>query len=172
MPGLRPNRQQKLTDSRILLLVAVCSQAVLFNESKPYSSTLLSRERPSLMKISESYPPSSEYLCANDRISDARPLPSHITTGKGGSSRRHSKTMEITLGPPSTMSPTTGTPCPSPAKNRRTETKEVLLKLSWRGWDIMSGCHSCVTASLQTRAVRKSWPFQGQHQDKCRYAVS
>jgi len=77
-----------------------------------------------LVKISKSYPPSSEYLCANDRISDARPLPSHITTGRGGSSRRHSRTMEITLGPPSTMSPTTGTPCPSPAKNRRTGPKK------------------------------------------------
>lgn len=78
-----------------------------------------------LVKISQSYPPSSEYLCANDRISDARPLPSHITTGRGGSSRRHSRTMEITLGPPSTISPTTGTPCPSPEKTEQKQKRSV-----------------------------------------------
>lgn len=61
-------------------------------------------------------------------MSDARPLPSQTTTGTGGVSRRYSKTMEITLGPPSTMSATTGTPWPIPAlkkeKKRKKKRKE------------------------------------------------
>lgn len=68
------------------------------------------------------YPLPSEYLCANDKMSDARPLPSQTTIGRGGCSRRHSKTMDITLGPPSTIKPTTGTPCPSPVE----QTKRVV----------------------------------------------
>lgn len=130
------NRQQKLTDSRMPLLAAFLSW--FSNEALMKARHLVLHCPPqqdtASVKISKSYPPSSEYLCANDRISDARPLPSHITTGRGGSSRRHSNTMEITLGPPSTMSPTTGTPCPSPAKTTRTETKKVVsLKPSLRG---------------------------------------
>ena len=70
---------------------------------------------PPFVTYQKSYPPSSEYLCAKDRTSEARPLPSQTTTGTGGSSRRYSRTMEITFGPPSTTRPTTGTPCPSPA---------------------------------------------------------
>lgn len=70
---------------------------------------------PPLVTCQKSYPPSSEYLCAKDRMSEARPLPSQTTTGTGGSSRRYSRTMETTFGPPSTTRPTTGTPCPSPA---------------------------------------------------------
>lgn len=71
----------------------------------------------------ETHPPSSEYLCPNARMSDARPLPSQTTTGTGGVSRRYSRTIEITLGPPSTMRATTGTPCPIPVV-KLTETKQ------------------------------------------------
>lgn len=63
----------------------------------------------------QSYPPSSQYLCAKDKMSEARPLPSQTTTGTGGSSLRYSRTIDTTLGPPSTTRPTTGTPWPSPA---------------------------------------------------------
>lgn len=70
------------------------------------------------------YPPSSEYLCPNARMSDARPLPSQTTTGTGGVSRRYSKTIEITLGPPSTMSATTGTPWPIPALKKEKKRKK------------------------------------------------
>lgn len=47
-------------------------------------------------------------------MSEARPLPSHTTTGMGGSSLRLSSAMEITLGPPSTIRHTRGTPWPKP----------------------------------------------------------
>lgn len=57
-------------------------------------------------------------------MSDARPLPSQTTTGTGGVSRRYSKTMEITLGPPSTMSATTGTPWPIPALKKEKKRKK------------------------------------------------
>lgn len=58
-------------------------------------------------------------------MSDARPLPSQTTTGTGGVSRRYSKTIEITLGPPSTIRATTGTPCPIPAiKKEKKKEKE------------------------------------------------
>ena len=61
-------------------------------------------------------------------MSDARPLPSQTTTGTGGVSRRYSKTIEITLGPPSTISATTGTPWPIPElkkeKKRKKKRKE------------------------------------------------
>lgn len=119
--GLRPNGQQKLADSRMPLLSSILSLRLFLNEALWKQGI---QSCTALVKILNPYPPSSEYLCAKDRMSDARPLPSQITTGRGGSSRRHSKTMEITLGPPSTMSPTTGTPCPSPAKTRRTETRK------------------------------------------------
>ncbi len=66
------------------------------------------------------YPPSSEYLCPKARMSEARPLPSHTTTGTGGVSLRYSSTIEITLGPPSTIRATTGTPCPIPAEETET----------------------------------------------------
>lgn len=52
-------------------------------------------------------------------MSEARPLPSHTTTGMGGSSLRLSSAMEITLGPPSTMRHTSGTPCPKPGTNNQ-----------------------------------------------------
>lgn len=58
----------------------------------------------------KAYPPSSAYLCPKAKISEARPLPSQTTTGTGGVSLRYSSTMEMTLGPPSTMRATTGTP--------------------------------------------------------------
>lgn len=58
----------------------------------------------------KAHPPSSENLCAKDIMSEARPLPSHTTTGTGGSSLRLSRAMEITLGPPSTIMHTRGTP--------------------------------------------------------------
>ena len=61
------------------------------------------------------HPSSSECLCAKEMMSEARPLPSHTTTGMGGSSLRLSRAMEITLGPPSTIRHTTGTPWPRPA---------------------------------------------------------
>lgn len=57
-------------------------------------------------------------------MSDARPLPSQTTTGTGGVSRRYSKTIEITLGPPSTMSATTGTPWPIPALKKEKKRKK------------------------------------------------
>lgn len=57
-------------------------------------------------------------------MSDARPLPSQTTTGTGGVSRRYSKTIEITLGPPSTMSATTGTPWPIPALKKEKKGKK------------------------------------------------
>lgn len=78
------------------------------------------------------HPPSSEYLCPNARMSDARPLPSQTTTGTGGVSRRYSKTIEITLGPPSTMRATTGTPWPIPAlkKGKEKEKKRKEHKAS------------------------------------------
>lgn len=66
-------------------------------------------------KINLTYPPSSEYLCPKARMSEARPLPSHTTTGTGGVSLRYSRTIEMTFGPPSTIRATTGTPCPIPA---------------------------------------------------------
>jgi len=67
------------------------------------------------IEINLTYPPSSEYLCPKARMSEARPLPSHTTTGTGGVSLRYSSTIEITLGPPSNIKATTGTPCPIPA---------------------------------------------------------
>lgn len=57
-------------------------------------------------------------------MSDARPLPSQTTTGTGGVSRRYSKTIEITLGPPSTMRATTGTPWPIPALKKEKKGKK------------------------------------------------
>lgn len=89
-----------------------CLSISLEPRSLPYQGGI---ENPPWVTCQKSYPPSSQYLCAKDRISEARPLPSQMTTGTGGSSRRYSKTTDITLGPPSTTSPTTGTPCPSPA---------------------------------------------------------
>lgn len=71
-------------------------------------------------EINLTYPPSSEYLCPKARMSEARPLPSHTTTGTGGVSLRYSSTIEITLGPPSTIKATTGTPCPIPAEKAET----------------------------------------------------
>lgn len=56
------------------------------------------------------HPSSSQYLCAKEMMSAARPLPSQTTTGTGGSSLRLSSMMEITLGPPSRIRHTTGTP--------------------------------------------------------------
>lgn len=69
--------------------------------------------------IVTAYPPSSEYLCPKAKMSEALPLPSHTTTGTGGVSLRYSSTMEITLGPPSTIRATTGTPWPIPAHKYR-----------------------------------------------------
>lgn len=60
------------------------------------------------------HPSSSLYLCAKEIMSEALPLPSHTTTGTGGSSLRLSRTMEITLGPPSKIRQTRGTPWPKP----------------------------------------------------------
>lgn len=57
-------------------------------------------------------------------MSDARPLPSQTTTGTGGVSRRYSKTIEITLGPPSTMRATNGTPWPIPALKKEKKGKK------------------------------------------------
>ncbi len=71
-------------------------------------------------EIKLTYPPSSEYLCPKARMSEARPLPSHTTTGTGGVSLRYSSTIEITLGPPSNIRATTGTPCPIPAEKTET----------------------------------------------------
>lgn len=60
------------------------------------------------------HPSSSQYLCAKEMMSEARPLPSQMTTGTGGSSLRLSNIMEMTLGPPSRIRHTTGTPWPRP----------------------------------------------------------
>lgn len=68
----------------------------------------------------KSHPPSSENLCAKEIMSEARPLPSQTTTGIGGSSLRLSRAMEITLGPPSTIRHTRGTPWPKPGRHRKT----------------------------------------------------
>jgi len=68
------------------------------------------------------HPSSSENLCAKEMMSEARPLPSHTTTGMGGSSLRLSRAMEITLGPPSTKRHTTGTPCPRPGHIHKRDT--------------------------------------------------
>lgn len=57
-------------------------------------------------------------------MSDARPLPSQTTTGTGGVSRRYSRTIEITFGPPSTMRATTGTPWPIPALKKERKRKK------------------------------------------------
>lgn len=95
-------------------------------------------------------------------MSDARPLPSQITTGRGGSSRRHSRTIEITLGPPSTMSPTTGTPCPSPVKETGVSlnTSNSARFVSKR-WNAVNVYEFYVMASQWTRAARnlqeKKW---------------
>lgn len=78
------------------------------------------------------YPPSSEYLCPKARMSEARPLPSHTTTGTGGVSLRYSSTIEITFGPPSTIRATTGTPCPIPVE--KTETWE--RNVSEKRWNV------------------------------------
>lgn len=74
------------------------------------------------------YPPSSEYLCPKAKMSEALPLPSHTTTGTGGVSLRYSSTMEMTLGPPSTMRATTGTPWPIPARDNKWEQEEQEAK--------------------------------------------
>lgn len=64
-----------------------------------------------------SHPSSSQYLWAKEMMSDARPLPSQTTTGTGGSSFKLSRTMAITLGPPSRIKHTNGTPWPRPETN-------------------------------------------------------
>lgn len=81
------------------------------------------------------HPPSSQYLWAKDMMSDALPLPSQTTTGTGGSSFRLSRVMEMTLGPPSTIRHTNGTPWPRPATHRNTHTKWNTIELSQ--WNIM-----------------------------------
>lgn len=72
----------------------------------------------------KSHPPSSENLCAKEMMSEARPLPSQTTTGIGGSSLRLSRAMEITLGPPSTIRQTRGTPWPNPGNHE----KQIVLR--------------------------------------------
>lgn len=64
--------------------------------------------------VRSAHPSSSQYLWANERMSEARPLPSQTTTGTGGSSFKLSSVIEITFGPPSTIRQTTGTPWPRP----------------------------------------------------------
>lgn len=71
-------------------------------------------------------------------MSEARPLPSHTTTGTGGVSLRYSRTIEITLGPPSTIRATTGTPCPIPVdtegkKDRNVRDMGICVRL-WGGF--------------------------------------
>lgn len=58
-------------------------------------------------------------------MSEARPLPSHTTTGMGGSSLRLSRAMEMTLGPPSTIRHTRGTPWPKPGKQQKLSLKPI-----------------------------------------------
>lgn len=99
------------------------------------NSFLLDAVCPATQRLCElinAYPPSSAYLCPKAKMSEALPLPSQTTTGTGGVSLRYSNTMEMTLGPPSTMRATTGTPWPMPAsrskRGREGESKEKMLK--------------------------------------------
>ena len=90
--------------------------------NRPQKSCSMFRNRPqksssmftSLLYISlfHSYPSSLVYLCTNASKSAARPLPSHTTTGTGGSPVRQSNTVRIVLDPPSNTTQTIGTPHP------------------------------------------------------------
>lgn len=74
---------------------------------------------------STTHPSSAKCLWVKARRSAALPVPSHTTTGSLSFTVSHTERM--TLGPPSTTSPTTGTPCLEPIsddKQYQTVTKE------------------------------------------------
>lgn len=74
---------------------------------------------------STTHPSSAKCLWVKARRSAALPVPSHTTTGSLSFTVSHTERM--TLGPPSTTSPTTGTPCPEPVsddKQHQIVTKE------------------------------------------------
>ena len=96
------------------------------------------------------HPSSSECLCAKEMMSEARPLPSHTTTGMGGSSLRLSRAMEITLGPPSTIRHTTGTPWPRPAHVQKdTESSTMPLYPTMHHMHPSSYHHPSIHPSIQ-----------------------
>lgn len=64
---------------------------------------------------STTHPSSAKCLWVKARRSAALPVPSHTTTGSLSFTVSHTERM--TLGPPSTTSPTTGTPCPEPVSD-------------------------------------------------------
>lgn len=106
-----------------------------------------------------SYPPSSEYLCPKAKMSEALPLPSHTTTGTGGVSLRYSSTIEITLGPPSTIKATTGTPWPIPAHENKWQQEKQGVKSEnseeqYR--DIAAGNHGGSSGSAGLRCHNNS----------------
>lgn len=77
-----------------------------------------------------SYPSFSVCLWAKERMSEARPLPSHTTTGTGGSSRKLSSTTVIMFGPPSTIRHTSGTPWPKPQQQQQKVTLRLRVTLT------------------------------------------
>lgn len=67
-----------------------------------------------LLELESTHIISAVCLCMKAMRSAALPVPSHTTTGTAGFSFRYSHTVRISFGPPSTSSPTKGTPCPIP----------------------------------------------------------